>query len=119
MARSPSIREESDSEGPAGIILPSQYFAGLRQARPSCGERRRMLALLADAIFCRLTFTDRRLRNEARWWLAGRSSAVSFEQACEAVELDPKAMRTGIEQLALSEHGRAARGHLRRKHRSG
>jgi hypothetical protein len=78
-----------------------------------------MLALLADAIFCRLTFKDRRLRNEARWWLAGRSSAVSFEQACEAVGLDPEAIRTGIEKLALSEHGGAARGQLRRKHRQG
>ncbi len=75
-----------------------------------------MLALLADAIFCLLTGKDPRLRDEA--WLAGSSSAVSFEQACEAVGLDPDAMRTGIEKLALNEHSLVPRTYLKRKHRS-
>ncbi len=119
MARSPSIHEESESEVSAGIILPSQYYAGLRRAGLACGEQRLMLALLADAIFCVLTGSDRRRRNEVWRWLAGESSAVSFEEACEAVGLEPDAMRTGIEKLALTDHGRAVRKYLRRRHRPG
>jgi hypothetical protein len=119
MARSSSIPEKSDPKNPADIILPSQYYAGLRRAGLACGEQQLMLALLADAIFCVLTGSDRRRRDEAWRWLAGRSSAVSFEQACEAVGLEPDAMKTGIEKLALTDHGRAMRKYLRRKHRSG
>ena len=119
MARSRSIRKESEPEGPSDIILPSQYFAGLRQGRPASGEPRLMLALLNDAIFCLLIGNDRRRGAEVQRWLAGGSSAVSFEQACHALGLDPGAIRTGIEKLALNEDSLVPRTYLKRKHRSG
>jgi len=106
--------EENQPHKIPGVTLPVQFYEGARQARFLCGERRLMLALLADAICCLLTVGRRyeRARKEARGWLAGRGhSPVSFEDACEAVGLDPAATRARIENLVASKrvaplHGR-------------
>jgi hypothetical protein len=85
------------------LTLPVQYSEGAKRARFWCGERRLMLALLADAICSLLSVGPQfeRLRKETRDWLAGRGfSPVSFENACEAIGLEPKATRAGIENLA-------------------
>ena len=45
MARSTSIREESEFEDPpGGTMLPSQYFVGIHRGRFASGEKRLMLA---------------------------------------------------------------------------
>jgi hypothetical protein len=120
--RAPSIHEilkESESEFPPAVLLPSQYYAGGRQAKLACGEQRLMLAMLADAINCLLGSGRKRagLRDDALGWLAGLPSAVSFEQACEAVGLDPDLMRTGIEKLV--RNGDTAITHIYFKIRQG
>jgi hypothetical protein len=114
--------EERRPHEVSDVILPVQYYESARRARFLCGERRLMLALLADAICCLLTVGLRyeRLRQEARRWLAGRGpSPVSFEAACEALGLDPDATRVSIENLVASERGPALRAHLtgRRRYR--
>jgi hypothetical protein len=97
------------------VTLPIQYYEGALRARFFCGERRLMMALLADAICCLLTVGPgfERLRKETRGWLAGRGpSPVSFEDACEALGLDPDATRVSIKNLAACERGPALRVHL-------
>ncbi len=105
MARAPSIHEvieESESDLPAGVLLPVQYYEGLRAAK-SAPEQRLMLALLSDAIFCILTGPVRsRQYCEALDWISGRPCALSFEQACEALGFDPDAMRAAIKKLIHS-----------------
>lgn len=74
--------EERRPHEVSDVILPVQYYESARRARFLCGERRLMLALLADAICCLLTVGLRyeRLRQEARRWLAGRGLRRSLSK---------------------------------------
>jgi hypothetical protein len=104
------------------VTLPVQYYEGAKRARFLCGERRLMLALLADAICCLLSVGPRfeQLREETHDWLAGCGpSPVSFESACEAIGLDPKVTRV-IENLVARENGPELRAYPKtRSGRSG
>jgi hypothetical protein len=100
-----------DKRWPQGIpdvTLPIQFYEGARRARSFCGERRLILAVLADAVSCLLAIGARseRLRQEARDWIAGRgASPLPFREACEALELDPDATRVGIQTLVHHREG--------------
>jgi hypothetical protein len=67
------------------------------------GERLLMLAVLTDAINIFLRgATERRLCNETRDWIRGESAgshAISFENACDALGIDPAAMRERLFRL--------------------
>jgi len=63
------------------LLLPTQFFAALKQKAQACGERRLMVAILEDAVVCfqkHLWATDGRSRQlgaEAeRWFLSDDSS---------------------------------------------
>jgi hypothetical protein len=86
------------------VLLPIQFFAGLRQKAPAEGERRLMLAILEDAIECfqkHLWATDRKrrqLHDEAElWFLADDSDWLfSFVNICEVFEIHPVFLRQGL-----------------------
>ncbi len=99
----------------AGAVLPCQIRPALNSPHARSGERLLMLALLADAINIFLKGTaERRLLAETRSWIRGGTSdsqIISFEDACDALEIDPQALR---ERLFRLKHG-AACGPARRR----
>ena len=86
------------------ILVPAQFFAGLRHKAPAEGQRRLMLAILEDAIECfqkHLWATDRKhrqLHDEAeQWFLADEPGWLfSFVNICAAFEIHPSSLRQGL-----------------------
>ena len=99
----------------AGAVLPCQVRPSLNSLHARSGERLLMLALLADAINIFLKGTgERRLLAETRSWIRGGiagSQIISFEDACDALEIDPQALR---ERLFRLKYG-SAREPVRRR----
>jgi hypothetical protein len=124
------------------VILKSQFFEQMGR-RALTSEQRLMLAVLADAINIvqeGLSSTSVRKRHsfvEARKWIfqSGVSCALAFESVCDALGIDPEALRwrigglvsqTSAEtrvapfKLRLKEAGRVQRltvNRVRRRHR--
>ncbi|MGO9057273.1 MAG: hypothetical protein ACLQU2_07780 [Candidatus Binataceae bacterium] len=98
----------------AGAVLPCQVRPGLSSLHARSGERLLMLALLSDAINIFLKGrAERRLMAETRNWIRGvkdGSQAISFEDACDALGIDPEAMRERLFRLkygdSRNQHGR-------------
>jgi hypothetical protein len=86
-----------------GAVLPCQVRPALNPMLARSGERLLMLALLADAINIFLKgATERRLLAETRNWIRGSSAAyqaVSFDDACDALGIDPTALRERLFRL--------------------
>ena len=86
------------------ILVPAQFFAGLRHKAPAEGERRLMLAILEDAIECfqkHLWATDRKHRQlhdaAELWFLADEPGWLfSFVNICAAFEIHPASLRQGL-----------------------
>jgi hypothetical protein len=80
------------------IVLPSQHFTPQRKQAP---EQRLMIAVLRDAVDCiekHRRAADRqchrRFREEAKWFLSEDTAwPFSFECICDALGLDPSAVR--------------------------
>ena len=70
-------------------------------------DRFLMLALLADAINIFLKDSvERRLLTETKTWIRGGkidSQAISFEDACDALGIDPQALRKRLFRLKYGE----------------
>ena len=93
------------------VILPAQFFAGLRG--PASGERLLLIAILEDAINCFQKFQfatggrKRRLFREAEQWIMEAERPLqdedlhpyfSFEQVCNVLGLDPDYVRGGLQR---------------------
>jgi hypothetical protein len=97
------------------VMLPAQLVADVRALRDP--ERRLRLAVLEDAIryFQRyLDATDARQRalyEDAVDWFGSpdRSEPFSFENVCDALELDPDYLRQGLCRWRAAARGRNAR----------
>jgi hypothetical protein len=91
----------------AGVVLPCEVRPGQSPAHARRGERFLMLALLADAINIFLKGSaERRLLAETRTWIRGGnidSQVISFEDACDALGIDPQAMRKRLFRLKYGE----------------
>jgi hypothetical protein len=85
-------------------LLPAQYFNRLRRASSLEPEKTLMLAVLEDAINC---FKDnlsaesvnkKLLFDEAEEWILDTSTdwVFSFENICEAFELNPQYVRQAL-----------------------
>jgi hypothetical protein len=102
-----------------GVILPGQFFSGLRRrAVTMSGEYRLALAVLEAAVgdFQKYTFSresfGRRIFGEVYAWLmddrdpAPNEDGLTFAFICEALSLDADYVREGLErwrhQAALS-----------------
>lgn len=98
---------DSDFFEHPGGILPCQLRPGLSSLHAGSGERLLMLALLSDAINVFLKGrADRRLLAQTRSWIKGvdkGSDVVSFEDACDAVGIDPEAMRERLFRLKYGD----------------
>jgi hypothetical protein len=116
-------------------LLPSQFFATLKQKTHACGERRLMVAILEDAIECfqkhfwARDTRSRNLRTEAEnWFLSDDESwPFSFVNVCHALDLQPEFLRRGLwlwkEQELAKQQPRLAEmntlGMLKRQEGSG
>jgi hypothetical protein len=86
------------------VILPEQYFALLRHRTSPEGEKLLIFTVLQDAVECYMKYVDtknkrkQRLFREAEEWInrEDRVSPFSFDNVCEALDLDPVYMREGL-----------------------
>ncbi len=102
------------------IVLPVQFFTRLQRTAAWTGEQRLMAAILEDAVAvcCRPTVPTtskaRHLLRETLRWLRSneRTWMFSFLRICEALDLDPAAIRRGVRirrgEEAPAEHRPAA-----------
>jgi hypothetical protein len=85
-------------------LLPVQFFLTLKNRAQADGQRRLMVAVLADAIECfqkYIVVTDgrgRQLGAEAeRWFLSDDNSwPFSFVNICEVLDIHPPFLRGGL-----------------------
>ncbi len=105
--------DDFENDGP---ILPVQMRPSVNALYARSGERLLMLAVLTDAVNIFLKEgADRRLSSETRQWILGGTShghAVSFDNACEALGIDPGALR---HRLFLLKYGTRHQRALRRR----
>ncbi len=97
-----------------GAVLPCQLRPASSPLHARSGERLLMLAVLSDAINIFLKgATERRLLAETRSWICGGNRggyAVSFENACDALGIDPTALRERLFRLKYADEPRAPAG---------
>ncbi len=99
-----SIEEKTLALFQPDILLPAQYLATTRGKISSQPEKKLMLAILEDAIvsFQKLLFAQngrgKTLLREAEEWIFQENSlrAFSFENVCEALEVNPSYLRRGL-----------------------
>jgi hypothetical protein len=85
-------------------LLPSQFFAAMRQKAEADGERRLMFAILEDAIECfqkHLWAEDNKRRqlhlDAESWFLEDDPSWLfSFVNICDVFEIHPVFLRQGL-----------------------
>jgi hypothetical protein len=110
-----SHAEKSVSLMQADTLVPFQYLETTKRKIPLEAEKRLMLAVLEDAIYCFQKFCRARSRKEQRLfadteaWIveAGGGWIFSFEHICETMGLDPSYMRRGLMQWKQAMLGRA------------
>lgn len=86
------------------FLLPSQFFAGMREKAQANGERRLMLAILEDAVDCFQKYLEakdnrsQQLGTDAEEWLLSddRGWLFSFVNVCEALGIQPDFLRQGL-----------------------
>lgn len=85
-------------------MLPAQYFDLLRRRRSLEGEKLLVFTVLQDAIECYMKYVDatkrkgQRLFKEAEEWIntVDKQWFFSFDNVCEALDIDPEYMRRGL-----------------------
>jgi hypothetical protein len=95
-------------------LLPSQFYAAVKQRTQAFGERRLMVAILEDAVECfqkYLWHTDhrgRQLRTEAEnWFLSDDDSwPFSFVNVCHALDIHPQFFRRGLSDWKAAQFAR-------------
>src|ERR1043165_390915 len=102
------IRQTDELGGPViqpDTVLPSQFFAVLREKGFVEGEKRLMAAVLADAVdvYQKMAFAaearGQQLFKDAEEWIFGASigrSFFSFENICDVLSLEPEYIRRGL-----------------------
>jgi hypothetical protein len=99
------------------IVLPAQFYALASGNRRWGGEQFLMAAVLEDAIAMYLKPTSsgtsqaRHVLRDARQWLHSedRSWVFSFLRICEALNLDPDAIRRSLRSSRRVDTGSAER----------
>jgi hypothetical protein len=102
------------------VILRSQFF-GLVGTRALSSEQRLMLAVLADAINVVQEYASSaslRKRNsfEEAWsWIfaKGATSPLSFDNVCEALEMDADSLRYRLSEVSAGRSGTPSRLRLK------
>ena len=91
------------------VLTSHQYFQLFRQKSHFDPEEKLMFAVLTDAIECFQKYLGasasrrRRLFTEAETWISSRDSSwpYSFENVCEALNIDPNYLRLGLTQWRI------------------
>ena len=104
ISASPSFEERSFSLFQPDILLPTQYFATTKRKDHLEPEKKLMLAVLEDAIWCfqhcLLARGKRRtsLFSEAKEWIMEENTdcLFSFQNICEVLGLNPEYVRQGL-----------------------
>lgn len=119
-----AISEATDILSQMDIILPAQYFGALGSVGLS-SEQRLMLAVLVDAINVLQGWQragsarKRQAFAEAAQWVNARGTnyPFSFDSVCDALEIDPDALRSRLRGLTMgmTNSGRRSMGRLRLK----
>lgn len=85
-------------------VLPLQYFERMRRNASPEGEKKLLLAVLADAVGCFQKYSlayDKKGRarfEDAEHWIMDESDdgVFSFNAVCELLEIDPDYLRRGL-----------------------
>lgn len=109
--REPMERDSSELEG----VLPLQFYGARRGTSEVEPLRRLMVAMLVDAVRCFESGLDarqpaaRQQFAEARSWIFSDADdgVFSFRALCDALEVDPAAIRQGLSRW--QEKGYAGR----------
>lgn len=99
-----STAEKSGSLMQMDSLVPYQFLETTLRKVPLEAEKRLMLAVLEDAIYCFQKYCTARSRKEQRlfanteaWIVAPDDGWIfSFENICETMGLDPSYMRRGL-----------------------
>lgn len=119
MTENPEATHSSQLE--ADVVVPAQWF-GRVYALPE-SERRLRLAILEDALRYYRAYAgaaDRRARalyQDAAEWIASqdRSEPFSFENVCDALDLDAAAIRRHLDRETLPRLRGVPRRHVNRR----
>jgi len=107
--------EGTAEEGPSvfqpEVMLPGQYYDALRRRHLLEGEKLLMFAVLEDAVegyMKNLKASSKKSQNrfrEAEEWINRRDKIwlYSFDNVCEALDIDPEYMRRGLHQWKQSQ----------------
>jgi hypothetical protein len=110
MVSDPVTDLENDCFQYGGTVLPAQLRPAVNALHARSGERLLMLAVLTDAINIFLKGTaERRLWSDTRNWIRGGSfgcHTISFENACDALGIDPDALRERLVRLKYGDRAR-------------
>ena len=97
-----------------GVLMPVQYYQMIKRHAPMYGEFRLLYAVLEDALRCYVATRNARSRLqrvrflEVRNWFALRpewapqpNGLFAFEPLCEALGIEPVAIRRCLDSLVL------------------
>jgi len=110
--------EGAHEEGPSvfepEVMLPLQYYEAFRRKHLLEGEKALMFAVLEDAVegyqryLKSSTKSGQNRFREAEEWIDRQDKLwlFSFDNVCEALDIDPEYMRRGLHQWKQRELGR-------------
>jgi len=92
-------------------LLPIQYFEAMRRKHLLPGEKRLMLSVLEDAVECFMKYIDastkksQGLFRDAEMWitLEDKKWVFSFDNVCEALDIDPDYLRRGLREWKIRQ----------------
>jgi hypothetical protein len=106
MVRGQTLEERLPEFFEPDTMLPAQYFDLLRRRRSLEGEKLLVFTVLEDAIECYMKYVEtsarkgQRLFKDAEEWIdtVDRQWFFSFDNVCEALDINPEYMRRGLHQ---------------------
>jgi len=118
LAELPAPREAFRVELEPELVLPAQFFAGVRNDASLRPEKRLMLAVLEEAVadfqksVVATTREGQRLFEETELWFADedRTWPFAFGAICDALGLEPSWVRRGLAHWRDVQRARHARG---------
>ncbi len=108
------VETEGDDFG--GALMPEQYYQLIRRHVSLNGETRLLYAVLEDAIRCYVATRKSRSRHQRvrfievqNWfgprppWAPPATGLFAFEPLCDALGIDPEAVRKCLDSMTLSD----------------
>jgi hypothetical protein len=81
------------------VLLPSQYFGVIANAKHYSPEHRLVMAVLIDAVNCYLS-KDEHLHVRAwQWFISPRTYFLSYKSICELLGINPQYLWSQLKDL--------------------